>query len=236
MKKKYFKLAIAIVLSWITIYSHATTTYTVSYAANTLDAQFPDFGNLPNNILIEGSFTYQDGPNYNTGNTALYYLLSQKIKINGVATDVIAGGKTGINSSALQIGNNDTTLGFNSDNIYTFAFINGNNIIGNGMYLTLASPRFYDPSGTLLSSTALPLDANTFYNFSNVELLINYAVTPNGMASSYGNMIPISNLSFSASDEGIQTAVPEVETYSMLLVGLGVIVTLANRRRVKKQS
>jgi len=219
LQERLIHFSICIMAALASSLACSAPVYTVSYVGNTANAEFPGFGGLPSNVLIEGGFSYVDGPSALPGSIGIYDVLSQEVKINGVAAIVRAGGATGPTASALQVGNNDATaFGFYSDYVVTFAFLDGSNSIGNGLELSIVSPRFFDKTGNVLGSPALPLSGAIYSGFPNVEILINYDESRFGGTTRYGNTIPISNWSFSIADS--EAPIPEPGTLALLSVGL----------------
>lgn len=168
----------------------------------------------PNDVIYSGaaqgnSFQYVDGGLYN--NTAL---------ISGVAARPV--GSTG---NYLSVGNSGTssgptTLTFTKglsyfgflwgspDNYNRVTFWNGNTQLGS-----------YDGS-----SVQLPTNGDqSFSSFFNVSTLGNDVITKVTFASN--------GMAFETDNHAFVTAVPEPETYAMMLAGLGLMASIARRRK-----
>lgn len=202
----------------------SATVYTIGYGINTTNAQFPGFGGLPNDLFIEGSFSYKEEASiYSSGSQTVYNILSQTLSVNGVNVILDGGGMTSLSPSTipgLTVGNDDTNQGLPGPVDFVLTRVTplgGFYSIGNGLSLRSVVPQFHDFSGALLTSTVLPILENTYASFPSATVTINYS---NESFSTFGNTIPMTYISFSS--------VPEPGT--ALLSMFGIVIASLRRR------
>ena len=190
--------------------------YTINFGANQVINNSSSIvgSSAPNDVIYSGaaqgnSFQYVDGGLYN--NTAL---------ISGVAARPV--GSTG---NYLSVGNSGTssgptTLTFTQGLSY-FGFLWGSPDAYNQVTFWNGNTQLGSYNGSAV--LAPPNGDQSFASFFNVSTIGNDVITKVTFASN--------GMAFETDNHAFVTAVPEPETYAMMLAGLGLMASIARRRK-----
>ena len=189
--------------------------YTITFGTGPTSNTSSVVGNsAPNDVIYSGaaqgnSFQYVDGGLYN--NTAL---------ISGVAARPV-----GSTDNYLSVGNSGTssgptTLTFTKGLSY-FGFLWGSPDAYNQVTFWNGNTQLGSYNGSAV--LAPPNGNQSFSSFFNVSTLGNDVITKVTFASS--------GMAFETDNHAFVTAVPEPETYAMMLAGLGLMASIARRRK-----
>lgn len=169
-----------------------------------------------NDVIYSGaaqgnSFQYKDGALYN--NTTL---------ISGVAARPV-----GSTNNYLSVGNSGnssgpTTLTFSKGLSY-FGFLWGSPDAYNQVTFWNGNTQLGTYNGSAVM--APPNGNQSFASFFNVSTIGNDVITKVTFASS--------GMAFETDNHAFVTAVPEPETYAMMLAGLGLMASIARRRKFR---
>ncbi|MFA9217101.1 MAG: PEP-CTERM sorting domain-containing protein [Sphingomonadaceae bacterium] len=167
--------------------------------------------------VVHGQFSYDTatGVFLQLGSTALYSAAGSQ---NGISASIgghdLALANTVYSNSNVQVANNAGVLkggdGFGVSNVAL-----------NGAAKQIMSVSFVDKSGHALSSNAVP-GALDFVDFTKASFSYLYTSTQTGaLVGANGDLTSVT----------VTSAVPEPETYGMLLAGLGLVAFAARRKQ-----
>jgi hypothetical protein len=207
------------------------TTFSTGSATSTQAGAFTiDFGNSPvkNNGSVVGNATAGDIVYSGTGlNNSFTYtdgaLFSNSVLISGVAARPV--GSTG---DYLSVGNSGTSTGPStltfSKGLTYFGFLWGSPDGYNKVTFWNGSNKLGSFNG---SAVLQPPNGNqSFASFFNVKTTGSDVITKVTFAST--------GMAFETDNHAFITAVPEPETYAMLLAGLGLMGAIVRRRTSRK--
>lgn len=104
---------------------------------------------------------------------------------------------------------------------------------GIGLSSTSDAVNIFNSSGVVQASVSFGASDTTspFHSFDNAAGLNNAVISQLSVAGVNGAFAAASNLGGEIGSPGVMAAVPEPETYALLLAGLGVIATLVRKSR-----
>jgi hypothetical protein len=167
-----------------------------------------------------------------TGSTAKTFsgYDGEPASVTGVLNSGVQGTLTSLSSGTATF----TYLGNESGNVNQFNFAIGNQSLTEGSLLGSSISGLIGPGALKFSFT----DLSTASTFSNGTLAIAYI---SNLATKYGSFQYVLGFNDNGSSDGdfddfvvgvnITPAIPEPQTYALLLAGLGAVVFVAVRRR-----